>query len=78
MLNAQQVFQMDSAEQAFIWQTLRDEAAYVRQSYENNQQRQTTLYATALANETATGAATSTTGVNNLFALVGGVMGGNS
>ena len=78
MLNAQQVFQMDSAEQAFIWQTLRDEAAYVRTSYENNQQRQTTLYATALANETATGAATTTTGVNNLFALVGGVMGGNS
>ena len=78
MLNAQQVFQMDSAEQAFIWQTLRDEAAYVRTAYENNQQRQTTLYATALANETATGAATTTTGVNNLFALVGGVMGGNS
>jgi hypothetical protein len=49
--NAQMAFNVDSAEQSFIWQNLRDEAAYVRQSYENEEQRKTTLYATALANE---------------------------
>ena len=49
--NAQMAFNLNSAEQSFLWQNLRDEAAYIRQSYENDQQRKTTLYATALANE---------------------------
>ena len=49
--NAQMAFNLSSAEQSFLWQNLRDEAAYIRQSYENEQQRKTTLYATALANE---------------------------
>ena len=44
---------LDSAEQAFLWQNLRDEAAYLRQAYENEEQRKTTLYATALGNETS-------------------------
>ena len=52
---AQYQFQIDSAEQNFIWQALRDEAAYARTSYENDQQRRTTLYATALANESGAG-----------------------
>ena len=46
-------FNIDSSEQAFLWQNLRDEAAYLRQAYENEEQRKTTLYATALGNETA-------------------------
>ncbi len=46
-------FNIDSSEQAFIWQNLRDEASYLRQAYENEEQRKTTLYATALGNETA-------------------------
>ena len=53
MLNAQQAFAISSAEQNFIWQELRDQAAYLRQNYENDQQRRTTLYATAIANETS-------------------------
>ena len=53
MLNAQQAFAINSAEQNFIWQELRDQAAYLRQNYENDQQRRTTLYATAIANETS-------------------------
>ena len=46
-------FNLNSAEQSFLWQNLRDEAAYVRQAYENDQQRKATLYATALANDSA-------------------------
>ena len=52
-LNAQQAFAIDSAEQNFIWQEMRDQSAYLRQAYENDQQRRTTLYATAIANETS-------------------------
>ena len=44
-------FNMSQTEQAFLWQQLRDEASYIRQSYENQQQSETTLYATALSNE---------------------------
>ena len=51
MLNAQQSFAMDSAEQNFLWQQARDKATYLRQAYENEEQRKTTLYATALASE---------------------------
>tara|TARA_Y100000996_G_scaffold356319_1_gene297181 strand:+ start:92 stop:4390 length:4299 start_codon:yes stop_codon:yes gene_type:complete len=50
-LQAQQLFQLSQQEQAFLWQQLRDEATYYRQQYESEQQRKTTLYATALANE---------------------------
>ena len=52
-LNAQQAFAISSAEQNFIWQEMRDQSAYLRQAYENDQQRRTTLYATAIANETS-------------------------
>jgi hypothetical protein len=51
MMNAQQSFAMDSAEQNFLWQQARDKATYLRQAYENEEQRKTTLYATALASE---------------------------
>ena len=50
-LQAQQLFTLDQQEQAFLWQQLRDEATYYRTQYESEQQRKTTLYATALANE---------------------------
>ena len=51
--NASMAFQLDSAEQSFIWNNLRDEAAYIRQAYENDQQRKASLYATALSNDAA-------------------------
>lgn len=54
--NAARSFNITSAEQNFIWQSLRDEAAYLRQGYENNEQRKTTLYATAISNDVDTGA----------------------
>ena len=38
---AQMQFNLDSAEQSFLWQNLRDEASYIRQSYENEEQRKT-------------------------------------
>ena len=46
--------------------TIRDEANY-RQQYENEQQRKTTLYATALANE----AEDSTRNISNTFGMIG-------
>jgi hypothetical protein len=65
--NAQMAFNLDSAEQSFIWQGLRDEAAYIRQAYENEEQRKASLYATALANEaTADKGSSATKGLMDL------------
>jgi hypothetical protein len=69
-LQAQQLFALDQQEQAFLWQQLRDEATYYRTQYESEQQRKTTLYATALANESkyAVGNVSSTFNmISNLF-----------
>ena len=51
--NAAKAFQISAADQNFMWQELRDEAAYLRQAYENEEQRTTTLYATAISNDVA-------------------------
>ena len=66
-MQAQQIFQLSQQEQSFLWQQLRDEANYYRQQYENEQQRKTTLYATALANE----AEDSTRNIRNTFGMIG-------
>ena len=66
-MQAQQLFQLSQQEQSFLWQQLRDEANYYRQQYENEQQRKTTLYATALANE----AEDSTRNIRNTFGMIG-------
>lgn len=58
--NVQNAFQMTYLEQQQLWQQLRDEAAYIRDSYENDQTRRTSLYAAALGNETATGEGSTT------------------
>jgi hypothetical protein len=52
-----------------MWQQLRDEAAYVRQSYENNEQREAQLIATAIGNEggSTKGATTNTASLLNLI-----------
>ena len=55
-LSAQMAYNIGTTEQANLWQTLRDEANYLRQAYENEEQRKATLYATALANEGASAA----------------------
>ena len=38
-LQAQQLFQLSQQEQAFLWQQLRDEAAFDQQSAENSKER---------------------------------------
>ena len=54
-INVQNSFGMTAAEQAFLYQQLRDEAAYIRQSYENDETRTTQLYIAAIGNESAAG-----------------------
>ena len=68
--NVARSFQITSAEQNFIWQALRDEAAYLRQAYENTEQRKTTLYATAISNDIDTGAV----GIQPIVDIVDGIV----
>ena len=49
--NAQISYNLTSQEQTQLWQQLRDEAAYIRQNFENEQQRKAQLLATAIGNE---------------------------
>jgi hypothetical protein len=42
------------ANHAQIWQQMRDEQAYIRQSYEAEEDRKASLYQTAIGNETLT------------------------
>jgi hypothetical protein len=69
--NVQNAFNLDSAEQAFIWQNLRDEASYIREAYENEEQRKTVMYSTALQNEQAAGKGSSTT--STLMTLIANI-----
>ena len=68
--NVAKSFQISAADQNFIWQALRDEAAYLRQNYENNEQRKTTLYATAISNDIDTGAI----GIQPIVDIVDGII----
>jgi uncharacterized membrane protein YgaE (UPF0421/DUF939 family) len=69
--NAQMAFNLSSAEQEFLWQNLRDEAAYIRTAYENEEQRKTVMYSTALQNEAAAGKGSSTT--STLMTLIANI-----
>ena len=80
-LQAQQLFSLDQTEQAFLWQQLRDEATYYRQQYESEQQRKTTLYATALANEAEGGPSNVTSifgKIDTVFQALGAAASGTS
>jgi hypothetical protein len=59
-MNVQNAYNISALDQTQLWQQLRDEAAYVRQAYENNEQRQAQLIATAIGNESAAGEDAST------------------
>lgn len=72
---AQMAFGLTSAELSNIWQQLRDEATYARTAYENEQQRKTTLYATALSNEAGIGDTGSTSGIDRLINIISGMFG---
>jgi len=56
MQNAQNLFNMSSQAQAFLWQELRDRASYEFQAGQKFEDRKTILYEQALANAGATGA----------------------
>ena len=49
--NVQIAYNMSSQEQTQLWQQMRDDAAYIRQAYENDEQRKSQLIATAISNE---------------------------
>jgi hypothetical protein len=49
--NVQNEYNITALEQAQIWLQTRDALAYIRQSYENEEQRIAQLYATAIGNE---------------------------
>ena len=53
--NAQIAYNLTSQEQTQLWQQLRDEAAYIRQNFENEQQRKAQLLGTAIGNEKLAG-----------------------
>jgi len=74
--NVQNAYNISALDQTQLWQQLRDEAAYVRQSYENNEQREATLLATAIGNESGAGGdknSTSTSSLLNLLKTYGGI-----
>jgi len=50
-MNVQNAYNISALDQTQMWQTLRDEASYIRQAYENNEQRKAQLLATAIGNE---------------------------
>ena len=68
--NVQNAYNISALDQTQMWQQLRDEAAYIRQAYENNEQREATLIATAIGNESGAGedASTSTSSLLSLLA----------
>lgn len=57
--NVQNEYNMTALDQAQVWLQMRDSMAYVRQNYENEEQRIAQLYATAIGNEAAMGASKS-------------------
>jgi hypothetical protein len=72
--NAQIAYNMSAQEQTQLWQQLRDEAAYVRQNFENEQQRKAQMIATAIGNEAVFKDAKNTSSfINTLEAVLGSV-----
>ena len=71
--NAQMQFSIDSMEQDFMWQMLRDDAKYVRDAYENSEGRKAALYSVALQNEAAAGKGSSNT--SNLLSFIADIFG---
>ena len=70
-VNVQNAYNISALDQTQMWQTLRDEAAYIRQSYENNEQREAQLIATAIGNESATSSKDTGTTTASLIKILG-------
>ena len=77
MQNVQNVFNMTSQAQSFLWQELRDQANYVWQTSENEENRKAQLYAQALANEGGS-AENWKNNVSSIGTLINTVFGGTS
>ena len=77
MQNAQNAFNMTSQAQSFLWQELRDQANYVWQSAENEENRKAQLYAQALANEGGS-AENWKNNVSSIGTLINTIFGGTS
>ena len=67
--NVQNAYNISALDQTQMWQTLRDEASYIRQAYENNEQREAQLIATAIGNESGA-AKDTTTSTSSLLQLI--------
>jgi len=67
-------FNLTAAELSNIWQQLRDEATYARTAYENEQQRKTTLYATALSNEASISETGSTSAMDRVVNIIASIL----
>ena len=68
--NVQNAYNISALDQTQLWQQLRDEATYVRQAYENNEQREAQLIATAIGNESAAGGEKRSTTTNSLLNML--------
>jgi ribulose 1,5-bisphosphate carboxylase large subunit-like protein len=68
--NVQNAYNISALDQTQLWQQLRDEAAYVRQAFENNEQREAQLIATAIGNESAAGGDKNSTSTKSLLDML--------
>ena len=73
--NVQNAYNISALDQTQLWQQLRDEADYIRTSYENEETRKTQLYATALANEAGASGEKNSTSSSVLVGIVDGLFG---
>ena len=71
--NVQNAYNISALDQTQLWQQLRDEADYVKTSYENEEARKTQLYAVALGNESAAGGEKGSTRSSLLVGIVDGL-----
>ena len=73
--NVQNAYNISALDQTQLWQQLRDEASYIRQAYENNEQREAQLLATAIGNEAGASekTSTSTSALLQLLKTYGGI-----
>lgn len=70
--NVMNSFNLDMTELQYVWQELRDNAAYTRQAYEGQQDRETRLIATALGNESAASGDKNSSTTSALMRLIQG------
>ena len=73
--NVQNAFGISSMDQSQMWQQLRDEATYVRQSYETDQERKARLLVAAIGNEAGASGDKNSSSSSSLVNLVKNVFG---